>query len=361
MKQKRVIELIIKSIVFLVLAFLLTLGVGYIYVPWDHEESAQSKSYYDAAPDSVDVLIVGSSTVRNGISPNELWHNYGISAHTRGNSRQPAEAALFNLKEGLKYQKPKVVILGVTQLMVAYDYVENEPFLRKTLDYKKLSPLKIKTASEYVERNKDQDLLSYIFPVIRYHSRWNTMEYEDLRQALSFEPDFRRGQYRVLEIRDHEVFDLDDTDHSLVAYDPNSYKYYKEAVETAQAAGAKVLIVSMPYIKWSYGQYEAVKAFADEVGADYLDFSTDELVDAIDLDWTVDMYDSKHLNLEGCRKSSKFIGQYLIDHYGVPQWSCSEEVAAKYDADYELYKAEYDKFMKEVYLVHEEPETEEEK
>ena len=61
--------------------------------------------------DSVDVLILGDSLSIANISPMELWKEQGITSYVCGQSGQRATESYYLLKQALKTQTPRLVIL----------------------------------------------------------------------------------------------------------------------------------------------------------------------------------------------------------------------------------------------------------
>lgn len=344
------LKLIIRVIVFLLIAAFLLIPLGILYIPYDSEETRQSRSFYEADRDSVDVLIVASSTVRNGLSPNEFWHNYGISAYTRGDSKQAPEIALFDLEEALKYQKPKLVILGITQLFSGYPYAKEEPFIRKSLDYKKFSMLKMQTVAEIKKMDHDESLLSFAFPVLRYHSRWNEITYEDYLEANYPDHDFMRGQHRVKEIRTFPDRKFYDPEEKPKDYDEHAWEEYLKIADCAKKNGIDLLIVTMPGTTFTYGNHLTASRLCEEAGIDYFDFNLDEVMEESGIDYRKDFYDHHHLNLMGARKATKYLGKYILEKYDIPQWQVSDEVKKRLDSDYTDYMKEYRKYYKHHYL-----------
>ncbi len=342
--------IIIRVILFFVILALITAGLSEIFIPYDAESTRQAKSFYDIEDDSVDVLIVTSSTGRNGLSPNEMWHEYGISAYTRGDSRQAPLVALFNAEDAFKHQHPKLVILAVTQLFAGYKYRKNEPFLRKGMDYKKFSLDKLKIIEEIVFRDRKQNTLSYLFPLLRYHSRWTDITYEDVAEELNPEHDHMRGQHRVRKLQILEDRPYYDPDAEPAEYSPSSWDDYQRVIECARENGAEVLLISMPEFDFTYDKHLTIEKLAKEVGVNYLDLNMEENFDKAGFEFGRDFYDIHHLNLIGARKATLYLSQYILDNYDIPQWSQPDNIKDRLDADYELYKTEYNKYYKKHYL-----------
>lgn len=348
MEKKSIIKIIVGAIIFLLLLSAALTLIGKGFLPHDHFVDQQQHWYYHFPKHTVDVLCTGNSTFRQGFSPNTVWHDYGIVAYSRPDSRQAPELTYFEVKDTLRYHDLKVVIMGVSRLFYEYDYEENEPLIRRSMDYKHLSLDKIKTAAALSSHTDIMETISYVFPIIRYHSRWHDASIEDAKESIRYERDFWRGEFRVNKLHVLEPRSFYDTSEEEPEYSKDAIKWYIKTIELCKKKGVKVLLVSMPEVTNTIGMYRKAKEFADSYGVDYLDFDTDELIEATGLKYEEDFQGGHHLGITGSRKVAKYLGEYMVEHYQVPQWQCSDEFAAMLDADYELYEKEYESSVKKL-------------
>ncbi len=345
---KKTLVTIAGVVIFLVLLSVIVTFIGKALLPRDHFVDQQQSMYYDFPKNTVDVLCTGNSTFRQGFSPNTVWHEYGIVAYSRVDSRQSPELTYFEVKDTLDRHDLKVVIMGASRLFTEYDYVENEPLIRRSMDYKDLSLEKIKTAAALSSHTDIIETISYIFPLIRYHSRWTDVSLEEAKQSFESGHDFWRGEFRVnnLKVLKHRSFE--DTSDEVPEYSKEAIKWYRKTLDLCNSRGVKVIIVSMPEVTNTRGMSKGMQEFADSYGADYLDFDTDELVEATGLKYEEDFQGGHHLAITGSRKISEFLGDYLVKNYDVPQRQCPDELAEMLDADYLEYEKEYESSVKKL-------------
>lgn len=321
---------------------------GKIYTPYYVPDADQNETFYKTEKNTVDVLIAGSSTLLVGLSPLELWENYGIVAYTRASTLQAPPVTWLNIREAYRYQKPKVVIMGVTSLFLNYNYDKLEPYIRRGLDFKKLTPEKMKTIYDVVKRSDSQHMLDYIFPVFRYHDRWKEFQWTDV-ENLGRQHDFARGQYLIYKTK--EIEPREQVDESVAAEKENedAWSFYKSAIEYCKSQGSEVIVVYMPDDRWSYGRYLTTKKLVESCGAEYLDFNLENIIQELDLDWEHDFYDPHHLNPVGAQKPTKYLGDYLVENYEeLPRYQCSEKTKQGLDADLSEYKAELKTFAEKL-------------
>ncbi len=83
--------------------------------------------------DSLDILVLGSSHAYVDINPAVLWSEYGIAAYDLCGSNQPMWNTYYYLKEALKTQTPKVVVLEAYCVSLDLEYID-EVTLYKALE-----------------------------------------------------------------------------------------------------------------------------------------------------------------------------------------------------------------------------------
>ena len=138
------------------------------------------KDFYKLEKNSVDVLFFGSSHAVSSLNPQVIYDTYGITSYNLGSEQQSLVVTYYWLREALKYQSPKAVVIDTYMIHKFSDaYVYNdmncsEAAVRKAMDNMRLSPLKWEAAQTIAKTDPTQDSLSYIFPNIRYHSRWTS-------------------------------------------------------------------------------------------------------------------------------------------------------------------------------------------
>lgn len=79
-----------------------------------------------------------------------------------------------------------------------------------------------------------------------------------------------------------------------------------------------------------------------EYGYDYLDFEPDSKT--IGLDYKEDFYNDEHMNVYGQQKFTAYLGQYLIDHYGLQRSSLSAKSQERWERSAEYIRLFYQYF-----------------
>lgn len=112
-----------------------------------------------------------------------MYDENGIKAYVRGSSQQLIWQSYYILKETLKYEIPKVVVLNVNSLRYGKDSEKvSEAYNRLMMDNMKWSKEKIDLIN--TSKTEDENFLSYVFPILRYHSRFDELTEEDFEYLL---------------------------------------------------------------------------------------------------------------------------------------------------------------------------------
>ena len=108
----------VRCMIVIVAFMMIFIFLGKLFIPYYKQDTDQNRPFYETEKNTVDVLIAGSSTLLVGFSPLELWEDYGIVAHTRASTVQAPPVTWLNIKDAYRYQKPKVVGMGITSLFL---------------------------------------------------------------------------------------------------------------------------------------------------------------------------------------------------------------------------------------------------
>ena len=120
------------------------------------------QDFYALEKDSVDVLFFGSSHAVSSLNPQVVYDTYGITSYNLGSEQQSLVVSYYWLREALKYQSPKAVIIDTYMLHKFSDsYVYNdmncsESAVRKAMDNMRLSPLKWEAAQTIAKTDPAQ-------------------------------------------------------------------------------------------------------------------------------------------------------------------------------------------------------------
>lgn len=338
MVDKHVLYNIIKIIAFLTILLVLVLGVQREFIPFQFQDTIQARTFANyTEEDSVDVLIVGTSSIMVGISPLRIYQDAQITSHVRGNSRQPPQVLYLDVKDALRTQKPKLVVCSAAMVLSDFNVDEEEVRVRRGMDYLPLTIDKIKVACAVVKESEWQTLSSFIIPLTRYHSRWTDIK-EGLQRGNRDEYDFKHGQYAVYRTEpqvDNTVEKM--KDKTPVEVSESSMYWYKKVSELCRENGMEFLLVTTPDQRWTMGKHNSIEQAAKSIGADYLDYNVDGIIEECGLNWQTDFYDDHHANAGGSIKQTDYLVKYMQDKYNLKASEISDSTRKRFEEDVEHF------------------------
>lgn len=319
MTRKEVLKTIAALCIFAVIFALLTA----VFKPkWNsyHSDQMQTRlqGFYRQEKNSHNVIYLGSSFSYCGISPLKIWDEQKITGYVFSGTGQKAWMSAYYLEEAFKYQTPEVVVYEAGAVLDEKESAEKNN--RKSIDYMRWSPTKLKAILEICE-NTGESKKEYLFPFLRYHSRWTDIGGEDanLKVDSSY---FLMGTMSwcatrpvsAKKLAKYEQWDAGAIEGSSLKVGPKSGNAVLKMKKMCEEKGSQFLLVRVPSMSWSLEEAAAVQSFADENAIPYLDMNLYN--DEIGIDWKKDTPDKgEHLNIFGCGKASGYLGQYLKDNY----------------------------------------------
>lgn len=364
---------VLKVTVFLGILGVLFFGAQKIMIPkyyYPNTTLAEAASriyrgFLDEKKDSIDVIFAGTSHMTYSVSPMELYEEYGFTSYNLASARQPLAVARYALQIALKTQDPKVFVLDVSSL---FTDIYDGPGFKYVTEQVPLSAEKLQLLQEMSALSDDEDdVVSGIFPMINYHSRWKELDENDFTYLKDRDHFFEKGYYlNVKEIPSYiDVDYMNNEAQEMMAdnlkitytweeqqlstekgedelYEANVSDYNLQVLldiaDICEENGVKLLLVKIPVVdspamympSWTEKRSAVVKGIAEEYKLDYLDMVYD--VDC-GIEWLTDTADGDgHLNFLGAEKVTDILGQYLVENYKLEQ----QEYTA-WDKDAKLY------------------------
>ena len=300
----------------------------------DIQEGAMIAEYYKETTGH-DVVFIGDCEVYENFSPDVLWREYGIASYIRGSAQQLIWQSYYLLEETLRYETHKVVIFNV--LSMKYGVPQNEAYNRMTLDGMRLSPSKL--GSIRASMTDEEDFLSYLFPLLRYHSRWNELSAEDF--SYWFRRDLVSDSGYLMNVKVKPAENVPDgAPLADYRFSQVCWEYLDRMAQLCERHGVQFVLIKAPslYPYWYDRWEEQIEDYAEENGLPYLNFL--ELIGEVGLDFDTDTYDSGlHLNLYGAEKLSHWFGEWLTQNSPVEDRRDQTEYAAVWNEKSAEYAA----------------------
>ena len=306
---KKIIRVIAVVLIPVVCLYLLTLLLTPKYVN-DIPEGSMIAEYYKSEKNN-DVLILGDCEVYENISTVKMWEEYGITSYIRGSSEQLIWQSYYLLEDTLKHETPKVVVLSMLAMSEAD--AKSEAYNRMTLDGMRWSKSKWNSIKESMIEKETMG--SYIFPLLRYHSRWSELSSEDFRYMWKTPSVTTNGYLMQKGVRPVKTIPKAAPLANYTFSDRNM-EYLDKIYSLCKDNGINLVLMKAPsvYPHWYDEWDKQVSDYAYEHGILYL--NTISEAGNIGIDYTTDTFDyGQHLNVEGAEKLSLYLGEQLVKNF----------------------------------------------
>lgn len=308
----------------------------------DINEGSMIEEYYKSSKNH-DVLILGDCEVYENISPVTMWEEYGITSYIRGSSEQLIWQSYYLLEDTLKYETPKVVVLNV--LAMQQSEAKSEAYNRMTLDGMRWSFSKLNSIKESM--TEEESIISYVFPFLRYHSRWSELTSDDIKYMFDKPNVTTNGYLMQVGVRPMTV-SPQEVPLKNYQFSERNYKYLDKIRQLCEEKGIKLVLMKAPsmYPYW-YEQWDTqIKQYAQKYDLLYLNMI--EQSEKIGIDYTTDTFDyGQHLNVDGAEKLSKYLGKILKEKFNVTDYRNNTEYQKTWDKLIEQYYMEKENKLKE--------------
>ena len=332
---------IIRRVLFVVFVCVLFAAVSEVFIHKGIQGAPIRDFFANRDDEHYDVLAFGPSYMFFTFNPVELYRNYGLLSFVPGTSCQPIEVTYHYIKKALEIYKPKVVIVGASMFVLSEgQYLLSDGNAHTAVD---CFPRGIERARLVFDLNVQSQYENFLFPLIKYHQRWKNLKKGDFTGVpMSANSDKEKMR---LAIRGHLAY-FDSTQTGCIqAIDMAKEKrkpvfedylrWLDKISELVSSHGANLLLLQAPRRgALCDGRLATLQDYASARGIPLLNLV--EEFDKTSIDNAMDFYDTGHLNCFGAEKATRYIGKYLMDHYGFTT-NHSESVRARWNADCKRY------------------------
>ncbi|MBD5548897.1 MAG: hypothetical protein HDQ97_16185 [Lachnospiraceae bacterium] len=285
-----------------------------------------------------DVIFMGTSHVYNGIFPQELWKEYGISSYNWGYSNCTIAENYYILQDILKYTSPKLIVIDMYGLI---EYENSQGYGNGKYRPDRIEQQHVQFDSIPLSLNKikaSQDIfddysgrVDFLFNFIMYHNRWTELTEKDV--VIKTTPE--KGANFVVGLGRNISFERIESNETM-EIESTCYQYFLELLDYCSTNGIQLLCVYLPFP--ANEQAQLVANSIDDIVSSYPYCDYINLLNEDILNLTTDIYtDGSHLNFTGGCKVTSWLGEYILENYDVVSHSNEENYAELWNADYKDY------------------------
>ena len=296
-----------------VLAFLLVLALCYGLMDQvlkiKTDDMVSMVKLRQLPPDTVDVLLVGSSHIGMNIDNQQIYDEFGISSFDLWVGMQPLWNSYYYLKEALHCQKPQVVLMDVFLCGTTAEYSTKEVAL-KNIEYLPFGIDKIRAS--FASYEQWTDAVEALWGMPYYHSRYDELTADDFASVTGTglsSPRQTEGAVTPLNMLDYRA--ITDT----LPLTAKNEEYLQKIIDLCKQENVSLVLMTAPFEATGDEamRLNAVAQIAEEAQVPFLNYL--KTWDTLGIDASTDFYDIGHFNNEGIAKFSRIIGQYLAENY----------------------------------------------
>lgn len=280
-----------------------------------------------------DVLFMGTSRVLNGISPMELWRDFGVTGYNMGNNSEVLDVTEQVMRLAFDVHKPKVAMIDVFYVNHAVDEDWTYPYRHMFFDEIPLSLAKFEAIRATLPRS---EWTEFMMPFSLYHSRWEELITGGAEPQVTCEAYTMGMELRCASVPRDAAPETD----ALYEGELSGMDALRRIIEFCREEGVEPVLMTMPGYAAQENQMmmNAALALGAQMGASVLDMHK---IDGL-IDYGKDSYDwVGHLNPDGASKATAYIGAWLRENYGLEDHR-GQAGFARWDenlAKYEAYRA----------------------
>ena len=304
--------------IFIGLTIYLLYVAGFIIAPKGTDYDDQGGSYtvnglYQLKKNQLDILFLGDSSMSRSVSPMQIYEETGITSYNYSINSSRVYMSYYLLKDALITQKPKVVFFDTITLF--YEYREKEEEQRPSFDYMRWSKEKVNVVNDKLFSENYFDKISFIFPVLRYHDRWQHLGMKDIKPYFSSRNSISRGFYLSSKYKPNKkaktYMDKNDKEVHMLK---ETEEYLYKLIDLCKEEDIDLIFLGIPDTKvWNYSSSKKMEEIAKETDTVFLDLNDSK---KYKYDWDTDSENgSTHFNIYGAKKTTEYVTDYILDNY----------------------------------------------
>ena len=327
---------IIAAIAFILIFVLVFSGLSELFSrktlegTWNHTQKISG--FYNEPQNEFDIMYFGSSNTYCSFNPLIFFEESGIKSYVSASQQQPVWATYTYMKEALKTQTPRLMVMDVLMFSkdteyyddgVNYSFMDDIPF--------SMNKVELAFASA-----PPDDAIRLLINFIKYHSRWSELTEDDYTFERDKANDYLKG-YVLLE----DTFaDAPPPTCNITESTPLSekeIKYFDKIVNLSKEHNIPLLLVKTPsnVTESDAKLFNSIEQLAAEKNVPFVDFN--DFYPEIGLELTTDFYDKSHLNYKGAEKFTRYFAEYINSKYALPPSDDKNNTSSVWQENLEKY------------------------
>ena len=350
MNKKKTITRGIKLIAFALAVILTTYFLQVFLLKRIDNNSLRMDAFYLEDKGSLDAVLIGASDVYAGYSAPYAYEKYGYTSYPYATQSAPANIVLPQIKEVIKYQNPKMIIVEINAFLYKDSEIPSEASSRMFLDNIPDDEIKFDYIQRYFSADKRPE---YFLPIIKYHGSWT--DYPWKVKFLTAELQLKERGYSLfrgykttanefhppVKVYNDTLEQLDTT----VPMGVNGERCLRETLEYLKDKGiTNVVFMRFPHVVRRHAiarcqRTNEAEKIIKSYGYDFVNLERHSVREGFDVN--KDFYNWDHLNVYGSEKLTDYIANMLLNDYGMTKAELTDAQKAEWDVSVDYYHKIY--------------------
>lgn len=319
------------AVLFFGIGSVLFVMISYMLRPITTDFGRQTfTGFYAEEEDSLDIVTLGGSAIFRYVNNLTLWEEFGWTSYNLGTPGQPLIVLENLVDEVKKTQNPKLMIVETRKFIIVEEKetVDNyEVSLRRVTDNMSYSMNRISLINKVVPNVEER--LTHYFDIGFYHDNWETVNMGSIKEMTNKQYSKTKGWKNILleKPKDRPANEGITEEEPISGY---AEELLIDFMNKCREENIQVLFVATPWQISKDGQMKNnyLGRIIEENGFQFVDCNL--YYDEMGLDFQTDFYNKKHTNVWGAQKVTRFLGNYIAEHYSI-ETTHSDKVAEQWD------------------------------
>lgn len=271
------------------------------------DEKSRISSFYEEKKDSLEAVFIGSSHMFVTAYPFQLWEEFGIKSAVLGGNGMGVPMEYYCVREAIREQHPDIIVVDLYKAYLD-EKIDSKSFTHNMAGAMPNTTNKLRMLLDLIPEDSRTE---FSFPLYLYHSRWKELTQEDFQEQLCYTKG-AAPQFRVYDASGFKEVPKEEKQE----VPKTAWSYIEKMIKECEENNVELIFTVMPYEttkKTEYQQriFNELEDRLSERGIEYYNFF--HMMDEVGLDVKTDFYDDVHVNYEGGKKITSYIGRMLSD------------------------------------------------
>lgn len=291
--------------------------------------------FYSEKENTLDYVVIGNSTVHEGIDPCLAWHEKRVTGYNISSEPTHLEVIILAIDEIARTQKPKVVYIDINGITYQRK-ADQEKFVNDFVSDMPKCEARDKIIEKYdylgnIETTKSKKDIFSFHNEFRQPKFWQTFFKDKLNYSKGFDPTYSTQKQKVCEVDKTKTLELSADGKEYLT---RILKTCKKYPDINFVFGRMPRFSDESVVNEIYKLRSAIPMI-NSYGYTYIDW--EEHNDKIGLNPEKDLRDVNHLNFKGSQKFTRYFISYIDEKYSITGTDHSKETIANFDNAYKNY------------------------